>query len=473
MAAAYLHGVETLELEQGTRSVKTARTAVIGLVGTAPVHLTDAVSLNQPVVIANAIDAAALMGSERPGFTIPAAIAAIQKQGAGLIVAINVFDPATHVTAIADEAVSLVAGTATLAHPDITSLTLTNDAGDTTYAAGTDYTLDPATGQLTGLTLAADASLKASYSYADLSKITDADIIGAVDASGNRTGAQALLDTFPQNGFYPKILIAPGFSSSSAVAAELQALAQTDKCRAMAYIDAPLGTTVAEAIAGRGPDGIINLNYADNRVAICYPHVIASDGTTEPLSQYLAGVTAATDLAEGYWVSPSNHQIIGVTGGELPLTARLNDANSEVNRLNEAGIVTLFNSFGTGIRVWGNRSSAFPSSTGQKQFIQTRRTLDLVFDSLEAAMLQYVDGPITGARIEAILQTVQGFLNLQISRSALLPGSKVEYRDDRNPAEQLAAGHIVFTVVAVPPPPMERITFEHVIDLSLLTNLAA
>ena len=39
--------------------------------------------------------------------------------------------------------------------------------------------------------------------------------------------------------------------------------------------------------------------------------------------------------------------------------AAINDANSEANLLNEAGIITVFNSYGTGIRLWGNRSAAF------------------------------------------------------------------------------------------------------------------
>ena len=37
MAANYLHGVETTEIERGPVPVKTVKSAVIGLVGTAPV----------------------------------------------------------------------------------------------------------------------------------------------------------------------------------------------------------------------------------------------------------------------------------------------------------------------------------------------------------------------------------------------------------------------------------------------------
>ncbi|WP_249535635.1 hypothetical protein, partial [Escherichia coli] len=36
MAANYLHGPETIEVENGARPVKTVKSAVIGLIGTAP-----------------------------------------------------------------------------------------------------------------------------------------------------------------------------------------------------------------------------------------------------------------------------------------------------------------------------------------------------------------------------------------------------------------------------------------------------
>ena len=41
MPASFLHGVETIEIEKGARTIKTVKTAVIGLVGTAPIHNVD------------------------------------------------------------------------------------------------------------------------------------------------------------------------------------------------------------------------------------------------------------------------------------------------------------------------------------------------------------------------------------------------------------------------------------------------
>ena len=47
-----------------------------------------------------------------------------------------------------------------------------------------------------------------AFNYADPSKVTDADVIGAI-TSGVYTGMQALQTTYGTMGFFPKILIAP------------------------------------------------------------------------------------------------------------------------------------------------------------------------------------------------------------------------------------------------------------------------
>jgi len=37
MPASFLHGIETIEVDKGARTIQTVKTAVIGLIGTAPV----------------------------------------------------------------------------------------------------------------------------------------------------------------------------------------------------------------------------------------------------------------------------------------------------------------------------------------------------------------------------------------------------------------------------------------------------
>lgn len=66
MAANYLHGVETIEIETGPRPVKAVKSAVIGLIGTAPCG-----PVNQPTLCLSESDAAQF-GPGLANFTIPA-----------------------------------------------------------------------------------------------------------------------------------------------------------------------------------------------------------------------------------------------------------------------------------------------------------------------------------------------------------------------------------------------------------------
>lgn len=473
MPANYLHGVETIEIESGVRPVSTVKSAVIGLIGTAPMG-----EINQATLCLSETDAAAF-GSQLTGFTIPQALDAIYDHGAGTVIVINVLDPATHKTAVTDEVVSFDAstGTAKLAHGAIANLTLKSSDGLTEYTASTDYTVDTLSGKLTrvkgGAMPASETSFKATYDYADPSKVTAADIIGAIDASGNRTGMKILHDTYNLYGFFAKILIAPAFCTQASVSTELIALAE--KLDAIAYIDAPIGTTYAQAIAGRGPSGTINFNTSSDRVRLCYPHVKVYDANTnserlEPLSARAAGLRAKTDMEKGFWWSSSNQEILGITGLERPLSARIDDPNSEVNLLNEKGITTVFNSYGTGLRLWGNRTAAFPTVTHMKNFENVRRTGDVINESIRYYSLQYIDMPISQALIDSLVESVNAYGRKLIGDGALL-GFKAWYDPARNEETELAAGHLTISYKYTPPPPMERLSYETEITSDYLVNL--
>ncbi|MFZ1538632.1 MAG: phage tail sheath subtilisin-like domain-containing protein, partial [Chromatiaceae bacterium] len=431
-------------------------------------------TLNSFKLITNDRDARRYFGADRGGFTLPWALDAIFDQGNGpIVLAVNVLDPATHVTAVTNEVLTLsAAGQVSLAHPQVSALVIKSSDGATTRALGTDYTVDAASGVVTKVAGLVTGD-KASYNWLDPSQITSADIIGAVDAAGERTALQSFLDTYQELGFYPKLLITPGYSTADAVATELQVLAT--KLRAMALIDAPIGTTVQDAITGRGPAGEINFNYSGDRMILCYPHVKKYDPSTDtellrPMSPFLAGRFGATDQAKGYWWSASNQEILGITGVEIKLTSMINDPTTETNLLNEAGIVTLFNSFGTGIRTWGNRSAAWPVLTHPRNFINIRRTADVIHESIEYSMMQFLDAPISDALIDAITESVNMFLRTLIMRGALIDG-KCFWDKAKNPYTEIALGHLTFDIQFMPPPPLERISFESFIDIKMLQAL--
>ncbi|WJY16811.1 phage tail sheath subtilisin-like domain-containing protein [Pectobacteriaceae bacterium CE90] len=469
MAANYLHGVETTEVETGARVVKAVKSAVIGLIGTAPMGPVNTVTL------CTSDTAAAKFGGQLTGFTIPQALDAIYDHAAGTVLVINVLDPAVHKTHVDNEPVTFDSnGSVTLANPVVASLVLKKDAGSAPYVLDTDYTLDQQTGVISRLNKSIDAAL-ASYDYADPTKVTAADIIGAVNAAGNRTGMKLLHDTYNQFGFFAKILIAPVYCTQNSIRVELQALAE--KLGAMAYVDAPIGTTYEQVVTGRGPTGTINFNTSSARVRLFYPHVKVYDSATnaerlEPLSQRAAGLRAKVDLEKGFWWSSSNQEIQGITGVERQLSAMIDDPSCEVNLLNEQGITTVFNSYGTGLRLWGNRSAAWPTVTHMKNFENVRRTADVINESIRYFSLQYIDMPITQALIDALTESVNAYGRKLIGDGALL-GFKCWYDSTRNEETELSSGHLLLSYKFTPPPPLERLTFETEITSEYLANLTS
>ncbi len=147
------------------------------------------------------------------------------------------------------------------------------------------------------------------------------------------------------------------------------------------------------------------------------------------------------------------------------------DPNSDVNNLNAAGIVTVFNAFGSGLRLWGNRSAEYTSSTYPDNFIPIRRTMDIVEESAELAMMQFLDRPLTSATIDRIVESVNSFLRTLVGRGALV-GGQCSYNAAENPATQLAAGQLVLDITLMPPP-LERLTFGVSLNVNYLNSLGA
>ncbi len=478
MAANFLHGVETIELNKGPVPVSVVKSAVVGLVGIAPKG-----PVNTLTIVQNAQDAAQF-GSEVPGFNIPQALAAILAQGAGTILVVNTFSDSTNIASVSAEAltVSNVGKTKTVAAPVKDFVLKQTVSATTTTVTANKYTIDDYgnivitdTALLT-LVNAGTAAITCDYKKLDGATVDAAQIIGTINGStGVRTGIKVFGLAYTLFGMNPKILIAPNYSTLSAVATEMVSAAGA--YRGIALLDAPAGTTVSAAIAGRGPLGTVGLfATSSDRAVLCFPMVKAYDAATDsnqnrPLSQFLAGVIAATDNSEGYWISPSNKEIKGIVGVERTITWAVNDAQTDANLLNEKGVLTIAQGFGTGIRTWGNRSAAFPTVTAPKNFISVRRVADILHESLELAMLQFIDRPINQATIDSIRETVNAFMRTLIARGAIING-ECTYDTAKNPTVALAAGHITFDIAFMPPTPMERITFESFIDINYLAALA-
>lgn len=164
--------------------------------------------------------------------------------------------------------------------------------------------------------------------------------------------------------------------------------------------------------------------------------------------------------------------LVGVLGPDIDMYMSIVDPNADVQTLNAAGIVTVLNVFGSGVRLFGNRSAEFPTSTAVDNFIPVRRTADIIEESIQLYGLQYLDGPINNALINAVLADTNAFIRTLIQRGALVGGA-VTYDPKLNPASQIAAGQIVFSIDMMPPTPAERLTFDFTLDTALLAQIGS
>lgn len=91
MPEQFLHGVEVVEIDTGPRPIRTVRSSIIGLIGTAPDADASLFPENTPVLIAGNRTEAAQLGT---GGTLPPAIDAIFDQAGAMVVVVRVAEGA-------------------------------------------------------------------------------------------------------------------------------------------------------------------------------------------------------------------------------------------------------------------------------------------------------------------------------------------------------------------------------------------
>lgn len=268
------------------------------------------------------------------------------------------------------------------------------------------------------------------------------------------TGVWALLSAKSATGQQPRILAAPGFTSTPAaspispVTAAL--ISAAGRLRAVVIADGP-NTNEADAIIDRGKYGSDRLFIVDPAVQVF--DVETAVYVTRPASGYVAGLISRRDQEKGFWWSPSNQVVDGIGGTARPIEFVLSSAETESNRLNEQEVATIVRS--EGFRLWGNRTTATDPLWA---FLSVRRTADMIYESMEDAMLWAMDRPFSEQLIRDIKDSVQGYLDSLISRGALL-GGRVWLDPELNTQTTLLAGQLYLDFDIEPPAPMERLTF--------------
>lgn len=380
-------------------------------------------------------------------------------------------DPEAGAVAITPKTVTLVNGQVDTQEELIAwTIVVKDQAGATTYEEGKDYVLSHSKTNTTIITRLATGTIPADNSQLQLSgsnpsttPITSDDIIGGIDIdTGKRTGLEVIEDVFQKTARVPGVIVCPKFSRDPMVAAAMEAKAENINgcfaCTCLVDVDASAVTKAQDVNEWKTVNNIV---FPRQQCLFGRPALVGTSGRKVfnfasqqgPLMQW-------TDTYRGNGLpyhSPSNknlrmNALLLDDGSELPM--HLMDANM----LNSQGVVTALNWIG-GWRSWGNRTAAYPANSDVKDmFIPVRRMFDYIGNTIVLTIWQKVDEPGNRRLIDAIVNSLQLWLDGLTNTEALL-GARVEFRHDENPTTEILNGHYVFHVYIAVPTPAEWLDF--------------
>jgi len=496
MPDQFLHGVEVVQVSDGVRSIRTVRSSVIGLIGTAPdseaavaASLTVGTGTSSLVFTA---DAAGVAGNNisvrivKPNANSQALAVSITANAILISLATDNTGVATstatlvkaaldaNTTIAALVAVAISGGGAGVVAP-VNTRYLTGGL-DEAFPLNTPVALIGQNTTRTGLAGSIPQALEAIFKQIGAVVVVVRVAVGEDDdatadnikgASADNSGMYALVSAESVTGVSPKILIAPGYTDRVDVLSEFQVIA--NRLRGFIFGDGP-NTTDSAAID-------YSRNFGSQRIMLIDPKVkIVDDGATvaDPASAYVAGLMARIDNELGFWWSPSNQEIYGIVGTWRPIDFVLGDVNSRANVLNENNVTTIIRQ--NGFRLWGNHTlSADPKFT----FINVVRTGDILADSLTRAHFWAVDRNITRTYIEDVRDGVNAYMRSLVALGALVGtqdlGKQVNCcipNAELNSPENIAAGKIYFDFFYTANTPAEHVTFRSILNNNGYVELA-
>lgn len=471
----FLHGVEVIEIDDGSRPIQTVKSAVIGLVGTAPgaaSSVAAALTLGSSILSDGLVFTAKVPGTAGNAISIEV----IDPASASIELSIHVDSNKVKITLATDEG-QLITSTAVdikaaiEANADASALVdvvvLGDGSGDVSSASRTYLTggsdepfplykpVTVAGSPKRAKGLGVGGTLPAAID--DIFDQTGALVIvvraeeGVDDATTQANVIKAMqgwLDSQTETGYTPRILIAPEFSQIDAVTSEGEAKA--NRLRAIFYSD-------CERVASY-TDAIKRARQFGERVEMMWPWVRVFDteqakNIDRPYSARAAGLRARIDAEKGFWWSKSNQQVYGIVGTSQAVDWSLGDPNTTANMLNENKVSTIIRE--GGFLHWGNRTC---STDPKWAFEQTRRTADMINDSVQRSHMWAVDRNITKTYVDDVVSGVNSYLRDLKSQGAIL-GGECWGDKELNTPETIQKGLVYFDFDFCPPYPAEHIVF--------------
>lgn len=481
----YKHGVRFSELSTSIVPPSEATAGLPIVLGTAPINLAENQDyVNKPLLAFNYGESVKALGysSNWNDFTLCEFMKSqFQLFNVGPTVFINVLDPTKHKTDVTDSTENITDDVVKINQFGVllNTLVVKNLATGDPLAKDTDYTAAfDSNGYVVitriegGAITSSQTSIVVSYSYLDESKVTNADIIGGVDAvTGKATGLELINQVFPLFRLVPGQIVIPKWSKDPVVAAVMKAKSTNInglfKAISLADIDSSSdGADIYSEVPAWKNDN----NITDPLQVPLWPKIKLGDDIYH-LSTQAAGVICLTDSENDDipYVSPSNKSL-QANGAVLEDGSEVSLGPDQAGYLNGEGIVTALNFIG-GWKLWGNRTAAYPSNTDVKDsMLAVRRMFNWIGNTIILTYWQKVDDPTNPRLIDSVTDSINIWLNGLTARGALL-GGRVEFRPEENPKTDLLDGMVRFHIFLTPPVPAKDIEFMLEFDTSYLNGL--
>ena len=472
----FKHGVSWADVPTSVIAPVQADVGVNVVFGAAPLHLSKNGRdfINKPRIYNRYEDAVAELGYSSDWATYDLCEhmdACFVEFGVFPVVYIACNDPEAGATTHAPSQVTLAAGQVDTEHELIMwTVVVKDEAGTLTYVEGDDYLLSLSKNNTAVITRVEGGDIPANDSILTVegkepgaTPLTSADIIGGIDVgTGARTGLELIEDVFQATGKVPGVIICPKFSSDPLVAAVMEAKCENINgcfaCTCLIDVDTSTVTKAQDVNSWKN-----NNNIVFPRQQCLFGKPALKGATQQKVFNFACQQGPLLQWVDAYrgdglpYHSPSNkslrmNALLLDDGSELPM--HLLDANM----LNSQGVITALNFIG-GWRSWGNRTACFPSNTDVKDmFISVRRMFDYIGNTVVLTIWQKVDEPGNRRLIDAVVNSLQLWLD-GLSNSEALLGARLEFRHDENPTTELLNGHYVFHIYIAVPTPAEWLDF--------------
>ena len=381
----------------------------------------------------------------------------------------NLLDPSTHKAAQAasDKTVANHQVLLPLEVIDDSALVIKGAGGQgTAYVKGTDYTVFYTTENcvvelIPTSTHYSESSLNIAYN-----KATPASVTTSVVATGMEN-IELCMSTL---GIVPDLIVAPGYSKASTVAAVMASKAAgiNGVFSAKAIIDVDSSSGHATTYTGVATEKATNSMTDENQI-LCWPCMKLGDKQFY-MSTQLAGLMAQVDTRNSCpYESPSNKGF-KMDGLCLEAGTEVILSKAQADTVNGYGVVTALNFLASGWVCWGNYAACYPASSDVKDIlIPVSRMFDYVGNTLVRTFWGKLDNPMNRRLLDTILDTVNIWLNGLVGSGYLL-GARVEMLDAENPLTNLMQGIIKLHIYMTPPSPAQEIDFVLEYDANYVTE---